>query len=105
MLGLGCGPGFRVVVLMLFACHLSVCVEPFTDSTMPFSMQGGSCDQGEGGAGEGGQRRSKVYPGGGRSGKLLAPGSGKSKKELNLLKRKGKGVKQFKSKARHKRRR
>ena len=48
--------------------------------------------------------RAKVYAGGGRSGSLKKPTKSVSKTELNRLKRGGKGVKSFKSKARHKRR-
>ncbi|KAK9828521.1 hypothetical protein WJX72_000533 [[Myrmecia] bisecta] len=48
---------------------------------------------------------SKVYAGGGLSGKVKVPKSGTlSKAELNRVKRGGKGHKAFKSKARHKRR-
>ena len=48
---------------------------------------------------------SKVYAGGGFSGKLKVPKTGGlSKTELNRVKRGGKGHKAFKSKARHKRR-
>ena len=46
----------------------------------------------------------RVYAGGGRSGHLALPKAGLSKAERAKVKRHGKGVKAFKSKARHKRR-
>ena len=47
---------------------------------------------------------SKVYAGGGRSGKLRAPASGRTKAEAKKFARGGKGAKAFKSKTRHRRR-
>jgi len=46
----------------------------------------------------------RVYAGGGRSGRLALPKAGLSKGERAKVRRHGKGVKAFKSKARHKRR-
>ena len=46
----------------------------------------------------------RVYAGGGRSRHLALPKAGLSKAERAKVKRHGKGVKAFKSKARHKRR-
>lgn len=46
----------------------------------------------------------KVYSGGGRSGKLKAPTTGRSKAEAKRFGRGGKGAASFKSKAKHKRR-
>ena len=51
--------------------------------------------------------RSRVYAGGPKSGKVKAPASGKSamsKRDKNKVRRGGKGVNSFKSKAKHKRR-
>lgn len=50
---------------------------------------------------------SRVYAGGGKSGKVRAPAGGKAamaKKDKNKLRRGGKGANAFKSKAKHKRR-
>lgn len=50
---------------------------------------------------------SRVYAGGPKSGKVKAPASGKSamsKRDKNKVRRGGKGVNAFKSKAKHKRR-
>ena len=70
-------------------------------------FQGDGAGRGEAaGAGSKGPpgEKARVYAGGGRSGRLALPKAGLSKGERAKVRRHGKGVKAFKSKARHKRR-